>query len=285
MKQIAPNVYVSTEYAYVNVGAVVGPRGVVAIDAPTLPEDTLAWRQRVSEIADSPIVYTALTDTHPHRLLCASLLGAPVVTSQEAYDHAAEYTRGFWRNVIRRLTRFHPAQTVALEALEPELPRILFSDELTLHKTGRPVTLERTAGAAPGSCQVQLDDVDVVFLGDLLVVDRPPVMDRCPDTKAWLNTLTQLRRPHLSALTFVPGRGPLTDQAGTEPLSEYVRLARRRVRSLHRAEEPRDAVVDDVDELLSVFPLPEEKRSRYRRRVRNGLKRVYDELTPSEESG
>ena len=49
MKQIAPNIYVSTEYDYVNVGCVVGPKGIVCIDAPTLPEDALDWRRRVEK--------------------------------------------------------------------------------------------------------------------------------------------------------------------------------------------------------------------------------------------
>jgi ribosomal 50S subunit-associated protein YjgA (DUF615 family) len=68
-------------------------------------------------------------------------------------------------------------------------------------------------------------------------------------------------------------------------LSEYIRLARRRVRSLHRSEQQRDAVVDVVDELLAIFPLPDNDRSRFRRRARNGLKQVYDELAPDQDGG
>lgn len=283
-KRIAPNVYVSTDYAYVNVGCVVGPDGVVAIDAPTLPEDALAWRREIKMITDRPIVYTALTDVHPHRLLCAALLEAPIVATQEAYEQAADYTRGFWRNVVRRLARLHPEQSEALKTVEPDLPRLLFSQKLTLHKAGTPVTLEHTAGAAPGSSQVRPEEARVLFLGDTLVVDVPPVMDECPDTRAWLDTLSQLRRPYLSDVTFIPGRGPVSDQSATEPASEYVRLARRRVRSLHRADSPREDVADLVDEVLSVFPLPEEARARYRRRARNGLKQVYDELAPDEDN-
>lgn len=280
MKQIASHVYISTEYSYVNVGCVVGPTGVVALDVPTLPGETLAWRRQIAELTDQPLVYTALTDTHPHRLLCASLLEAPIVASRGAYEEAANYTRGFWRNVIRRLRREHPEQERALKTVNPALPRLLFNEKLTLHKGGEDVTMTRIDGAAPGSCWVYLKDAGVIFLGDTLVVDRPPVMDQCPDTKAWLNTLTTLRTSRFSDVTFVPGRGPVSDQAATEPLSEYIRLARRRVRTLHRKERPRDDVVDFVDELLSVFPLSDDERSRFRRRARNGLKQVYEELTP-----
>jgi glyoxylase-like metal-dependent hydrolase (beta-lactamase superfamily II) len=285
MREIAPSVYVSTEYDYVNVGCVIGPEGVVAIDAPTLPRDALDWRERIAELTDAPIVYTALTDAHPHRMLCAALLEAPIVAAHGAYDQAADYSRGFWRNVVRRLRRNDPDQGEILRTVEPELPSLLFRDTLTLHKAGRDVRLEMTDGAAPGSSLVKLTDADIMFLGDTLVAGLPPVMDDCPDTKAWLQTLTALRRPYLADTLFIPGRGPLTDQSATEPLSEYIRLARRRVRSLHRAERPRDDVVDHVDELLDVFELPDDARSGYRRRVRNGLKQVYDELAPAEDSG
>ena len=285
MKEIAPNVYVSTDYAYVNVGCVVGPTGVIAVDVPTLPEDAVDWRRQIAEITDQPVVYTALTDVHPHRLLCAGLLEAPVVASRRAYEQAADYSRGFWRNVLRRLRREHPEQSEALKSLRPPLPRLLFSDNLFLHKGGTGMRMERVAGAAPGSGSVKLDETPIVFLGDTVVAGEPPVMDECPDTKEWLNTLTQLRRPYLSDVTFIPGRGPIGDQSTTEPLSEYIRLVRRRVRSMHRRGQSRDDVADFVDEALSVFPLSDEERPRYRRRVRNGLKQVYDELAPDQDDG
>ena len=285
MKQIAPNVYVSTEYHYVNVGCVVGPKGVVSIDAPTLPEDVLDWRRQILELGAGPIVYTALTDTHPHRLLCAGLLEAPLVASRAAYELAAEYSRGFWRNTVRRLRRHHPEQETALKSMEPMLPEILFSHTLTLHKGGANVTIEKSEGAAPGSACIELQDKNVLFTGDTLVVGRPPVMNETPDTKAWLNTLSTLRRSRYADVTFVPGRGAVTDQTATEALSEYIRVARRRVRSLHRADRPRDDVTEFTNELLSLFSLSDAERNRFRRRVRNGLKHVYDELTPDEEEG
>lgn len=278
MKQIAPNIYVSTRYPYVNVGCVVGATGVVAFDAPTLPGDALDWRQRIRALTERPIVYTALTDGHPHRLLCAGLLGAPIVATRAAYQVAVDRTRGYWRNHVRRLSRYHPEEEAALKEVEPVLPEILFSDTLTLHKGGTDVTLETINGAAPGSAWIDLREYNVLFLGDSLVVGEPPVMDETPDTRAWLDLLTDLRRPRFSEVTLVPGRGSVGDPASTEPLSEYIRVARRRMRSLRRLERPAQDATDFVAELLSLFPLSEEERHRFRRRVRNGLKHAYEEL-------
>lgn len=282
MEQIAPNIYVSTEYPCVSVGCVIGPAGVIAVDAPTLPQDALAWRRQISRLTDRPIVYTVLTDEHPHRLLSARLLGAPIVASEVAYTQAAGYTRGYWRNVLRHLRRRSPEQGAGLKGLGAMLPQILFRDSVTLHRAGTDMTVETIEGAHPGSAWLDLRDENVVFLGDTLVVDEPPVMDATPDSKAWLQTLTMLRRPRFSGVTLVPGRGPASSQSATERLSEYLRVARRRVRSLHSSARPRDDVVDFVDELLSIFSLSDEERNRHRRRVRSGLKHVYLELAPED---
>lgn len=286
MKQIAPDVYISTTYPYVNVSCVVGADGVVALDAPTLPEDTLDWRQQIETQTAKPIVYTALTDAHPHRMLCAGLLGAPIVATQAAYEAAIERTHGFWRNFTRRLSRQHPEQEHALKEIEPVLPEILFGHVLTLHKAGTDVTIQCIHGAAPGSAWVDLRAQGVLFVGDTLVVGVPPVMADTPSTAAWLDTLSQLRRPHYRDIAFVPGRGPASDQSATEPLSEYIRVARRRMRSLHREQDDQEQAKDPTGfapELLSLFSLSEDERHRLRRRVRNGLKRVFVELTPEDE--
>jgi glyoxylase-like metal-dependent hydrolase (beta-lactamase superfamily II) len=210
---------------------------------------------------------------------------APIVSSRAAYEQAAEYTRGFWRSAIRRLTRYHPEEEEALRHVDPVLPEILFVDTLTLHKAGTEVTIEGVEGSAPGSAWIKPAHADVLFAGDTLVVGEPPVMDETPDTKVWLDTLTRLRRPLFAGTKFVPGRGPLSDQSATHPLSEYVRVARRRVRSLHRAQRPRDDVAGLLQEFLSIFALSDTERDQYRRRVRNGLKRVYDELALQDDDG
>jgi len=82
------------DYPGANVGLIVLPGGAIAVDAPALPADAWAWRQQAMDTAGGPILYVVLTDAHPDRLLCAGLLGAPIVTTREAYEQAAGYTDG-----------------------------------------------------------------------------------------------------------------------------------------------------------------------------------------------
>ena len=281
MKGIAPNVYASTEYPGVNVGFILTPAGAIAVDAPTLPGDARAWRQRIVETAGGPILYVVLTDAHPDRLLSAGLLGAPIVAARAAYEHASAYTDGFWRGVVDGWTRCYPEAADDLAGARIVLPEVMFTRRVTLRKGGMDVTVEAVAGAAPGGARVYLREQGVMFAGDTLVAGVHPYLAAAPDTKAWLKTLRTLRRARFSKITIVPGRGSLCDQSATQPLSEYIVLARRRVRSLHTAGLTRVDTATLVAELLPLFPVPDVERELTQRRIKAGLDRSYEELRPA----
>jgi glyoxylase-like metal-dependent hydrolase (beta-lactamase superfamily II) len=278
MKQIAPNVYASTEYPGVNVGFIALPRGTIAVDVPTLPGDARDWRQQILEATGGPILYVVLTNGHPDRLLSAEVLGAPIVAARAAYERAFAYTEGFWRGVIDGWSRRHSEAADELAGTSITLPEIMLTSSLTLHKGGMDVTVEHVAGDSPGSAWLHLPDQKVLFTGDTLVVDNHPFMAESPDTQVWLKTLRTLRRSRFSGVTIVPGRGPLCDQSATRPLSEYIVLARRRMRSLRRSEPTRVDTTSVVAEMLSLFPVPEDEDDLIQRRIKAGLDQVYEEL-------
>lgn len=276
VKKVAPNVYAATEYAGVNVGFVVVSQGAIAIDAPTLPWDALAWRERILETAGGPILYVVLTDAHPDRLANAGLLGAPIVATRAAYDRACTYTEGFWRSVVEHWAHSYPE--AAQKEISVALPEILFTDRLTLHKGVLEVTVERIAGSAPDSAWVYLEDRDVLFAGDTIVVDTHPFMAQSPDTEAWLKTLKALRRPSFSKTVIIPGRGRICGQEGVRALSDYIALMRRRARTLRSAGRARMDRTAMAAELLPLFPVAESERESVQRRVKAGLDRLYEEL-------
>ena len=278
MRKIASNVYASTEYPGANVGFIVMPAGAIAVDVPALPRDARAWRQQITETADGPILYLVLTDGHPDRLLSARLLEAPIVAARGVYNRASVYTDGFWRGVVEGWARRYPEAANDLAGAPIVLPEVMFTRSLTLHKGGVDLTIDYVAGAAPGSAWVHLPERGVLFAGDTLVVDSHPFLDAAPDTKAWLNTLTALRRPRFSKTTIVPGRGPLCDPAASRPLSEYIALARRRVRSLRAAGAGRADITALVAKMLPLFPIAEDERDLVPRRIKAGLDRLYKEL-------
>ena len=217
-----------------------------------------------------------LTDVHPDRLLSAGLLEAPIVAAWPAYDRASAYTDGFWRGVFEGWSRRHPEAAGDLAEAPIRLPELMFTNRLTLHRGGVDVTIEHVAGGTPESAWIHFREPDVLFAGDTVVVDTHPFLAAAWDTKAWLSTLKSLRRARFSKTTIVPGRGPLCDQSASTPLSDYIALVRRRIRSLQaggRARADRAAV---VAELLSLFPVAEEDRDLVQRRLKTGLDRLLE---------
>ncbi|NLE43581.1 MAG: hypothetical protein GX620_02570 [Chloroflexi bacterium] len=283
MKEIASSIYVSTDYRGPNVSAIMVPGGAVVVDVPTLPQDARDWRQRILEMADGPVLYLVLTDTSPDRLLSAGIMEAPIVATRAAFDQAAAYTEGFWRSIVDNLSRRYPDSAGDLGAVEIRLPEVMFTGQLTLYSGDQSVTVEAVDGAALGSAWVYLQQQDVLIAGDTVAASTQPVMASAPDTEAWLKTLRLLRRKRYASTVVVPGRGPLCDVALTRDLSDYISLARRRVRSLHAAEGSRSDTAPIVSELLDAFPVPEDQRDLIQRRIKAGLDRLYDELKPKDE--
>jgi glyoxylase-like metal-dependent hydrolase (beta-lactamase superfamily II) len=221
-----------------------------------------------------------LTDAHPDRLLGAGLLGAPLVASRQAYDNAATYTDGFWRSVVDRWARRHPDAADELDASNVVMPQVLFSDTITLRKGGEDVVLTKIEGAAPGSIWMCIAEQSVLFAGDTVVSGFHPTVASSPDTGAWLETLRTLRRPRFSEVKIVPGKGLLCDGRETQALSDYLVLARRRIRSLHAASRPSRDISTLISELLSAFPVPPGERDWVQRCIKADLDQLYSDLQP-----
>ena len=282
MKEIASGIYVSLEYDGPNVGFVSVPGGAIAVDVPMLPPDAMRWREEIVGLTGGDILYTVLTDTHPSRLLCAGILGAPVVAGREAYDQASAYTDGFWRGVVDGCVRRYPHAAEDLADVEVRLPEILFTGTLSLHAGDQTVDVQCVNGAAPGSAWVYLPEQDILFAGDTVVAGTHPYMAATPSSEAWMRTLRLLRRTRHENTIVVPGRGALCDQSKTRALSHYIALARRRVRSLHTAGKARTDVATLVAEMLEQLPVADDSRDFVQRRIKSGLDHLYEELKPEE---
>jgi glyoxylase-like metal-dependent hydrolase (beta-lactamase superfamily II) len=285
MKEIAPNIYVSTDYAGVNVGAIVLPQGVIAVDAPALPQDARAWRDLLLEATGLPLLYVVLMDGHADRLLSAGLLEVPIVAVRAAYERASGYTDGFWRSVVEGWVRRHPDAADDLVGTRGALPEITFTNDLTLHKAGCDLTIQQVPGSAPGSAWIHLSEQDVLFVGDTVVIDRPPFLASVPDSKALLGTLSMLRRTRYEKTVIVSGRGPICGQDDTKAISQYLALARRRMRSLYATGQTRPDLAPAVAEMMSFFSIPVKELDLVQRQVKAGLDRLYEELREDGDGG
>lgn len=282
VEEIASGVYVSSFYPGINVGLIVTDGGAVAVDAPPLPADAQSWREWILATTGGPIRYVLLTDPHPDRLVGVGWLGAPVIAGGFVFRQLREGGESWWHSLLEEWAQNQPGG-VEIEPAPQVLPEIIVNGSVTLHSTV-PVVVELVAGATPGSIWVRLPQQAVVFAGDTVVVGRHPLLSAAPDTRAWLETLVELRRSRSPVRLIVPGRGPLARKEDTRELSEYIQRVRRRVRAVRTAGGRRSDLARLVPEFLSLFPVEKSLQERAWREVQAGLERVFEELAQEEKA-
>lgn len=277
MHELAPGIFVETGFRRVNVGAILTSEGFVLIDTPPFAEDARRWRSQLMAIAAQPVRAIINTDGHRDRILGDCWFPDAVIVAQEnTIDHVKNLPGNFVDTAAEELA-YLSFERSAFSAAHVRVPDIGFSQRMQLRFGDRVIPLISKPGPMAGSLWVHLPEEQILFAGDSVVVNQHPYLSN-PSTKLWLENLTVMRRSRFPVKWIVPGRGPLIDKRATEPLSNYLRLARRRVHSLYRAGRPRADTAVLVSELLELFPYDQANVDELQRRIKAGLDRIYDEF-------
>ena len=283
MQEIAPGIFVETGFRKVNVGAILTDDGFVLIDTPPYPEDARYWRDTLAHLSEKPICAIINTDYHRDRVLGNNRFKAPVIVAhEETIRHMRNLPASYVDSAVEALAN-SPLERNAFHGTQLKIPSIGFDHRLYLRYQDRIIPLMAMPGPTAGSIWVHLPEQRILFTGDSVVVDQHLYISS-PNTKNWLESLTVLRRTRFPAEHIVPGRGPLVDKSASEPVSNYLRRARRRVHSLYRAGRPRADTSTLVPELLDLFPYNEIEIERVQRRIKSGLDRIYEEFKSSDQA-
>lgn|SRR5574341_2548114 len=281
MKEVARGVYVESEYALVTVAAILTREGWVCIDTPPYPRDAQAWRDALRAIRDRPVLYVISTDNHRDRILGNAWFEAPVVAHASAVEAIANLRGAFLAMAAEEMSA-SGNELMEIASLKIVVPQVSFTDTLYLVCGEREIVISHRPSASASSLWVTLNDERLLFAGDSVIAGQHPYIND-GYSKAWLNTLRSLRQERLADWKIIPGRGTLNTIADTEPLSEYLRVARRRVTSLARAGRPRAEVSGLMSEFLPHFPFKASQREEVQRRIKIGLEAIYEELRNSQD--
>jgi len=276
MQKLAKDIYVETGFVGVTVGAVITSEGILCIDAPTHPSDARRWRLRLAQVSSQPILFIINLDHHRDRVLGNQWLEAPVI----AHEITSERVRQLPELFKGGLSDAGADADLATDMIGVRLvaPQLTFTDQMTLIKGGHAIRLVHRPGSAPGALWVEFPAEGIVFTGDAVTNDVPPVMsDGNPEER--LENLALLQKKKFPAKVVVPGRGALTDKNGVKDMEIFLKLARRKVESLIRTRKARSETAALAHELLENFTVPATLRDHYTRRLRGGLEHWYDALS------
>jgi glyoxylase-like metal-dependent hydrolase (beta-lactamase superfamily II) len=281
MIEIGHHVYAESDYTLVTVGAVLTDSGWVCIDTPPYPRDAHAWRAALQKISPLPVLYVVNTDHHRDRILGNVWFDGIVVAHARSAEAMLGLRNGFVAQAAEEMSA-NDNELVEIASVKTVPPQISYTESMRIACGGREVMLNYRPSTSGANTWVTLAEDRVVFAGDAVVTGQHPVITESA-SKAWLNDLVSLRQPRFADWTVVPGRGKIEPVARTENLSDYLRVARRRITSLLRAERPRSEIGGLLTEFLSLFPYDHKHKDEAIRRVKIGLEAIYEELRNSQD--
>jgi glyoxylase-like metal-dependent hydrolase (beta-lactamase superfamily II) len=227
LEELADGIYAYTAQGDPNVGAIVGPESVVAVDARSTPAHAQEWLDDLRRVTDKPISHLVLTHYHAVRVMGAAAFGdATIVAHTGTARLIAERGQADFDSEVGRFPRLFRDVAGVPGLTRPDL---VFADELTLRLGPREVVVRWLGrGHTEGDVIVAVPHAGVLFAGDLVEAGAAPYMGDSYVAEWGGATLDRLVALRADAL--VPGRGPAVRKA---EVADAVDSTRTFLRTMH----------------------------------------------------
>lgn len=284
VQELTPRVFIETDFRGGNTVAFLTDEGFVLIDPPSFPDDARRWQAMLREKGEFVVRAVILSDAHRDRILGPHWFKPQVLIAHAAtYSSLSTLPSSYVNTIVNSLTN-DPYEQSKFSSAQLLLPTVTFTEKMRLYFGAQTLTLSWQPGPMDGSLWVVFPEQSILYSGDVVVVGTPPYLNSM-HSKEWMDALNIIRH-RLSTRIIIPGRGNITDKEATEPISSFLRLARRRVRTLYKARRPPSETIMLVHELLALFPPPlESELEMFQQRVRTGLQCVYNEFRQIDHKG
>lgn len=273
VQEIANGVFIELGYEGANVGCILTDEGAIVIDTPMIPAEAKDWAATVANLSDR-VLYVFNTDHHRAHILGNQFFDAPILAHEAAWKEMNNYKDTFierTKNLFKKRTDVQK-QLNEIHIVKPELS---FTGRLVMTKGGREIQFVHLGGHTPATSGVYLPDEKILFTGDLVVVDEHPSLGQC-DSEIWLSRLRWLRKQKFQVL--VPGHGELCNVEASEPVSDYIRTMRAKVRQQYKSGRTKAEAAVVISQMIDFFPYRPGEKSIIEKRIRAGVSRVYDEM-------
>ena len=273
LQEIAERVFVELDYEGANVGCILTDEGAIVVDTPMIPEEAKHWAATVYNLTDK-VLYVFNTDHHRAHIMGNQFFDAPILAHEAAWKEMSNYKATFIERT-KNLFKKRPDIQKQFDEIRITKPELCFTGRLIMQKGGREIHFVHLGGHTPATSGLFLPDERILFTGDLVVVNEHPALGQC-NSEEWLEKLRWLRRQKYTQI--VPGHGPLCNVEASEPVSEYIRAMRAKVRSQYKAGRTKAEAAVVISQMIDFFPYPPGQKSIIEKRIRAGVSRVYDEM-------
>jgi cyclase len=270
MRRLTENVFIETEQRGSNHGIVTTTDGIVLIDGPHKPSDTLRLKADIER--RGPLRYILNTEPHGDHWTSNAYFDAPVVA------HEGVRARILATNMdehVARVATFGPDEPQLLTGYRPNAPVITFKDEMRLHVGNTTFRMISMPGHTPYQAAVVVEEEGVVFTSDNIFCKCHTWLQEA-EPALWLGALIP---PPLGLETLVPGHGPVCD---TRYLDEQGAFIQEWVDYVRRAVDrglTKDDAVKSLTALTDRYPMDVEQDGMAPRVMQMNVANLYDYVT------
>jgi cyclase len=230
-----------------NALVIVTAQGVVLADTGNNPPETRILRQDIAAVTGEPVRYVVITQNHGDHTGGTPLFSPPATVI--VHDRVAKDWASMKPYQIKSWQKRFAERVDALKGVNPLDTVVSFSDRLTLHVGGKTIELIYVDDTYnPGDVAVWLPAERILHAGFAGYIGRHP--DIRPDYSHGTTTGILKQLETLSALhpnIVVPAHGPVGDATALSTLTDYLLLARQKVRAMMQQGLPLEEVEKKFD--------------------------------------
>ena len=271
MKQLTKHVMVETEKRGSNHGLVTTSDGLVLIDGPHKPSDTLRLKAEIER--RGPLRYILNTEPHGDHWTSNAYFDVPVVAHEGVRKRILETNMP---EMIARVATFGPEEPKLLEGYRPNAPVITFKTEMRLHVGDHTFRLVNMPGHTPYQAAVIVEEEGVVFTSDNIFCKCHTWLQEA-DPRLWLDALASLRR--LREDTLVPGHGPVCDKRYLTEQGAFIEEWVTYVRDAVGRGMTKDEAVDKLTAMTDRYPMDVGQDGMAPRVMKMNVANLYDYVT------
>ena len=272
MKQLTRHVEIELERRGSNHGLVTTSDGLVLIDGPHKPSDTLRLKAEI-ERRGLPLRYILNTEPHGDHWTSNAWFDVPAVAHEGVRARILSTDMGA---MLQRVGTFGPEEPGLLEGYRANAPVITFQRELTLHVGDHTFRMVHMPGHTTAQAAIIVEEEGVVFTSDNVFCKVHTWLQEA-DPAAWLQSLDALRA--LGVETLVPGHGPVCD---TRYLAEQGAFIEEWVDYVRRAVDegmPKDQAVASLTAMTERYPMDVEQDGMAPMVMKLNVANLYDYVT------
>lgn len=272
MQSLRENIHLEDSYTGVTLAAINLPKGMIYIDAPPIPEDGRIWRADLLDLESGLERLLITLDSNSDRVIGSRAMDCRILV----HDKTAEYY-GNRTSVFKNQNNL----TGAVWETLPNLgnirwapPELTFTDHMSLYWDDSPIELVHRPGPDIGAMWVILPDEKIVFVGDAVVKNQPPFLERA-NLPLWLEELDLLLRGEYKGYTVVSGRGGVCATGTIEKQRDMLQNILTGMQHLDRKEAEPAATAKMIPALLDPLRFLASERELFSNRLLYGLSTYY----------